>query len=148
MLILWEGQLLNAGLRYLSLACQAKVRMAGMGVSSRAAWGASSLKCFTCRQESASVIVIDPRSIDVSNKYMKVSFSSNKEKAQTKCTSCAERGRPDLHTSVTALCCRNGIRYTCQPNACPMPHMPWHWAMACSSIGLLTRVLWPFLAEP
>ena len=121
----------------IEFACQVKVRVAGTGVCYRAAWGVVHL---TCRHESTFTIVINSRNINVPTKYMKNFFSSNKEKVWTKHISCMEWGRHDLHTSdsITALCYRNGIRYTL---ASPMlaPHAPHAMTLTyISSIGLLT----------
>ena len=59
------------------VAYKVKVRVAGMGVC----YSRSSEFFNIYRQESVSAIIINSRNINVSSKYMKVSFSSNKEKA-------------------------------------------------------------------
>ena len=124
-----------------------KVSVAGMRVGSRADWGASCPKFYICRQESALAIQLStPAMCLVST--LRSPLAAIKKGAQTKCISCAEQGRSDptaIHQSLPWY--HNGIRYTCQPNACPMPCIPWHChtIRVASWLGLVAILGWTII---
>ena len=118
MIVWWKGQLLNIGGNWV---CQVNVSFAGVGVPSRAAWGASCLSLCICRWKRASAIQLSTPVMCLMSTWKFPLAATMKLSGLYALVLWSEKDWTATHLSQ--LCRHNGTKYACQPSACPMSHI-------------------------